>query len=232
MEMATKIIEDRNYVWIYNHILLHELIPAFLIFLSRPLLILFYTIWSIVLLVKHVKQTNESRILSQQSFMRKWFILLFFFLIILIICQSVQIIEATTNKNIIVFYTLTIFQHLSGIGLVGLLISPFFFPEILYGIPRLPGKQPSAPNPINQIESESKTHSAIKFEDDYMISIGQKTQEAMETYKPYVQPDFNLNQLSVLIKTPVHHLAYYFREYKKQSFQYYKNEWRMAPVET
>lgn len=228
IEIASKIIEDRNYVWIYNRTLFHELVPAFLIFMSRPALILGYTIWSIVLLVKYVKRKNESRILSQQSFMSKWFILLFFFLIILIVCQSIQIIEVNSIKNIVVFYTLTIFQYLSGIGLVGLLISPFFFPEILYGIPRLPGTLSNVQKPITPDDSSSKIHSAPRYEENYMLSIEQKAQQAMETYKPYVQPDFNLNQLSVLIKIPVHHLAYYFREYRKQSFQNYKNEWRIA----
>ena len=49
----------------------------------------------------------------------------------------------------------------------------------------------------------------------------------MENFQPYTNPGFNLAELSVLINIPVHHLAYYFREEKKQSFSDYRNEWRV-----
>jgi arylsulfatase len=40
--------------------------------------------------------------------------------------------EFFTRYDIKIFYTLNVLQILSGIGLIGLLISPFFFPGILY----------------------------------------------------------------------------------------------------
>ena len=35
----------------------------------------------------------------------------------------------------------------SGVGLAGLLISPLFFPSILYGMPRIPGVNPEGTPP-------------------------------------------------------------------------------------
>lgn len=35
------------------------------------------------------------------------------------------------------FYTMNALQILSAIGLIILLVSPFFFPEVIYGLPRL-----------------------------------------------------------------------------------------------
>ena len=35
----------------------------------------------------------------------------------------------------------------SGVGLAGLLISPLFFPSILYGMPRIPGASPADTRP-------------------------------------------------------------------------------------
>lgn len=46
--------------------------------------------------------------------------------------------------------------------------------------------------------------------------------------QPYLRPDFNMTQLAVLLNIPVHHLAYYFRVVKKQSFSDYRNEWRIV----
>ena len=45
--------------------------------------------------------------------------------------------------------------------------------------------------------------------------------------QPFLQPDLNMAQFAVTIQIPVHHLAYYFREVKKQSFSDYRNKWRI-----
>ena len=67
----------------------------------------------------------------------------------------------------------------------------------------------------------------LSFESDYLHSIGRKADFCMKELHPYLQPNFNLFKLSVLIDIPVHHLAYYFREEKKQSFNDFRNEWRI-----
>jgi AraC-like DNA-binding protein len=66
-----------------------------------------------------------------------------------------------------------------------------------------------------------------KFETDYIDTIGQKIDLGMTDHQPYLQQDFNLAQLSVLIKIPAHHLAWYFKEIKCQSFTDFRNEWRI-----
>ena len=43
----------------------------------------------------------------------------------------------------------------------------------------------------------------------------------------YLQSDCNLAYFAKFIKIPAHHLAYYFREVRKQSFNDYRNEWRV-----
>jgi AraC-like DNA-binding protein len=112
---------------------------------------------------------------------------------------------------------------------MGLLISPFFFPSILYGLPRIPDKPAEEKNQENQVytlPTEVKA-SAFRFEADYLENLGQKVDSCMKEFQPYLQTDFNLTHFSVLTKIPVHHLAYYFREEKKQRFNDYRNEWRV-----
>jgi AraC-like DNA-binding protein len=110
-----------------------------------------------------------------------------------------------------------------------LLISPFFFPSILYGLPRIP-ESIAIQNPkeweLNEISGLPKK-SANQFESGYLQLISQKTESCMNEFQPYLQRDFNLAQFSVLTHIPVHHLAYYFREEKKQSFIDFKNLWRI-----
>ena len=49
----------------------------------------------------------------------------------------------------------------------------------------------------------------------------------MEEDQPYLQADCNLAFLSKLLDLPVHHLAYYFREERKQYFNDFRNEYRV-----
>ncbi|MCX6224522.1 MAG: helix-turn-helix domain-containing protein [Bacteroidia bacterium] len=66
-----------------------------------------------------------------------------------------------------------------------------------------------------------------QLESDYLQSIGRGADAFMEKFQAYTNSGFNLAELSLLIHVPVHHLAYYFREEKKQSFTEYRNEWRV-----
>jgi YesN/AraC family two-component response regulator len=54
----------------------------------------------------------------------------------------------------------------------------------------------------------------------------------MTEHKPYLQKNFTLAELSVLIHVPVHHLAIYFREEREQSFLNYRNQWRVEYAKT
>jgi AraC-like DNA-binding protein len=65
------------------------------------------------------------------------------------------------------------------------------------------------------------------FETHYLNSIDQKANFYLQESQPYLQPDFNIAQLSAQIHIPIHHLYYYFREEKKQHFNDYINEWRI-----
>lgn len=161
--------------------------------------------------------------------MVKWLSVLLLLLFILVSSHSLLFAKFFVWKDINIFYTLNVLQILSGIGLTGLLISPFFFPNILYGLPQVPEEILTAVH--NHAEGDYSAKKGKKqtfnFESDYLFSIGQITDSCMKELHPYLHPDFNLTQLSVLIHIPVHHLAYYFREVKKQSFNDYRNEWRI-----
>jgi YesN/AraC family two-component response regulator len=120
-------------------------------------------------------------------------------------------------------------QILSLLGLIGLLITPFFFPGILYGLPVSPTPTPSletAGNELSFSTSDLKKN-AHTFELDYIVTIIQKMATCMQEQQPYLQNDFNLTHFSVLIDIPAHHLVYFFREVKKQSFNEYRNECRV-----
>ena len=237
LEIATKIVEDNTYIWLFQPTLFAKHFSAFIIFISRPVLVFGYTIWSVVLFIRFKWIKGESNVFSKQHFMSKWLIGLFVFLAIWFVSHALQIVESAFSGTLNIFYSLNILQFLSATGLIGLLVLPLFFPAILYGLPIYPppttpltdqdesiGKKPGKPDDptVTEIKVENK------YEADYMLNIHQNIELCMKNLKPHLQPDCNLTYLSKLIDVPMHHLAYYFREEKKQTFNDYRNGWRIG----
>jgi AraC-like DNA-binding protein len=229
VEMANQIILDVGFIQNHHSTILYKWIGVPAVFLSRPVLILAYILWSALLVIRFVREKSNSTVFTRQGFMLKWISLLLGFFLILVISHTLLIVKATFERSLVIFYTLNILQILSAISLIGLLISPFLFPEILYGLPRFPEKVLSK---ISEDYESDRADAAsnkrqIKLEDEYISEIGRKADLCMSELRPYLQPECNIAYISKLIKIPVHHLGYYFREIKKRHFNDYRNEWRV-----
>jgi hypothetical protein len=97
------------------------------------------------------------------------------------------------------FFTLNFLHVLSGVGLAGLLISTFFFPGILYGLPQSPelAEAPGNTDEVNEPLSAETKKMSSKFEADYLDFICKQTEKCMKEFHPYLQQDLNLVQLSM-----------------------------------
>ncbi|WP_172594519.1 helix-turn-helix domain-containing protein [Mariniphaga sediminis] len=156
--------------------------------------------------------------------MKKWLCYLLGFMLILVISQLFMVSKSFEMHFPAIFFTFNIIRVISVVGLVGLLISPFFFPTILYGLPRMPERNEEEKD--NRLTNETKPPSN-SFESDYLQSIGLKSDSLMKEKQLYLEPECNLGFFSRQIDVPAHHLAYYFREIKKQRFNDFRNEWRI-----
>ena len=229
VEAARAVVKDQEYIMVYKATLLSEIIPAVAIFLARLFLILGYTIWSIGLFINYLIKKKSAVVLSKQHFMKKWLFILLGSLLVLVVSQILLVIKSFEMHFSELFFTLDVIRVISVFGLVGLLISPFFFPAILYGLPRFPESNTTVktneekPDTIHEERRKNSNH----FESNYIHYIHHKADSCMKEVQPYLQHDFNLAHLSVHTQIPVHHLAYYFREEKKQHFNDYRNEWRI-----
>jgi AraC-like DNA-binding protein len=222
--------------------LLYSVLHPGLVYISRPLLVIGYAIWSSVIFIRWLKNRKNRTVLSQQQYMIPWLTVLLGFVFILSISQLIAMTEAYISNNLKVFFTLRLLHLFSGVGLTGLLISPLFFPSILYGMPRIPAASPAAtppgPNPIpirapnlvpgtDPLSRVPEDHPKPGFEANYMKQIGSKMDECMQHLQPYLQHDCNLAYMAKLTGIPAHHLAYYFREEQRQPFNEYRNLWRV-----
>ena len=229
IQAAKEVVKDVSYMQTYHSTILDQLFPVSAIYLSRPILVLVYTLLSMGLFINFLVKKKSTEVFTKQRFMKKWLCFLLGFLLVLEVTQIFLIIKAFEMHFSELYFTLNILRILSALGMIGLIISPFFFPKILYGLPRMPEsvmdevkenmKEPSVPS--------GESRNPNPFEYTYIHSIGQKTDACMKEHKPYLQPDFNLAHLSVHTQIPVHHLSYYFREEKKQHFNDYRNQWRI-----
>ncbi len=229
VEAARTVVQDAGYMAVYRATLLDKIFSSALEYLTRPILVLGYTFWSAGLFINFLKKKKISLVLSKQHFMEKWLFLFLGFLLILEATQILLIIKAFEMHFSDLYFTINVLRILSVAGLMGLLISPFFFPAILYGLPRFGGSQTTPKTPEENLDSIHEEHrkNANHFETEYLLSIHQKAEFCMKEVQPYLQPDFNLAHLSVHTQIPVHHLSYFFREEKKQHFNDYRNEWRI-----
>lgn len=255
LEIARHIAQNAAYIAQIRPTAIYRFCSNEAVYLSRPLLVLGYLLWTIGMVFSFVRKLKDSLVLRHQRYMLKWITVLLFFLLLLIVAHIFLIHESFVIMNQDFLKTMTLVNMISAIGITGLLISPFFFPSILYGLPRFSvsqaANQPSSlsglaemlkKSPATILEDETEPHfhpdfqesslaekqrTAPTFESDYLLKIRLKAEDCMREERPYLQPGCNLALLSKLINIPAHHLAYYFREEKQQPFNEYRNEWRI-----
>ena len=200
-------------------------IPFLIIFLFRPVYVFSYLIASIVLFVNHLHFKKQFQVFQHQKFMYPWITILFVLMLILIVSHTSILYNLYITKSSAISDSINIIQTVSFVGLSGLIFSLFFFPEILYGMPRFPEQVNSKIS--EELSPKENTKQPSEFEQDYLLLIKRKVDVCMSDLQPYLQSDCNLAYFAKLVKIPAHHLSYYFREERMQAFNDYRNEWRV-----
>jgi AraC-like DNA-binding protein len=229
VEVARAVVNDPAFINEYSATMLTKIFPHVSVFLSRPLLVLLYTAWSVVLLIVYLRKRISTAVFSKQSFMKSWLFHLLGFTLILSASQVILLVRTFEMQFSDASFALNLVRVLSIAGLIGLLISPFFFPSILYGLPRMPesSRKPGTSEVKDETTHRGSKAPKVSYETEYLKSIEKKTESCMSELKPYLSPDCNLAYFSKLINVPAHHLAYYFKEIRKQRFNDFRNKSRI-----
>jgi len=222
VEIAKSILEIPGFLMTYKVTALSNIFTVTGMYLSRPISVLFYSLWSIGIFIGYLHSHRESSVFSGQIFMVKWLSALLGFLLLLATCTFLMIFNTFLLNSHGLYHTINLLHILSAIGLTGLLVSPFFFPNILYGLPRF--DQPPGEN----LTSTDRKAVEQNFESEYLKKMEEKIELYMCEFQPYLQLDFNIGKFAELLDIPCHHLAFYFREVRKQSFNDYRNECRLS----
>ncbi len=226
---ANEVVKDVGYIEHYKATILSEIFSVPAIYLSRPVLILAYTLWSGILWIRYSVKDKVSGVFSRQRFMRVWISLLLGTLFVAVMSHILLIIKVFSMNFSELAFAMNVLRIVSALGLIALLISPFFFPAILYGLPRVPHDSEASKMALKKRNGKPgyllKTN--LHLEGSYLDSIGNKADSYMMNHQPFLQPHYNINQLAVEIDVPLHHLGYYLRLIKNQSFTEYRNKWRI-----
>lgn len=229
LEVALRLVENPNFIGEFDAVYLYQIIPKKLVYLSRPVLIFVYAFASLVALFRFIRSKATVKVFARQAYVIKWLSVLLGFLFVLIVSHTLLLNESFTIKDSAIFYTLSLMRILSLIGLAGLMISIFFFPGILYGLPQLPKSfdLKNHKSEIREVFCEATPKSSQTFKTEYLDSIKQKTDVCMKELQPYLQSECNLASMAKLTNIPAHHISFFFREVKHQSFNDYRNSWRV-----
>ncbi len=225
MAIADQILSDRNFIWKSNFILVNYYYPIFINFLSRPLLIFIYSAFSLKYLIK--KSSNES-LKYELKVNKKWLIILLSTIIAISFLQVIQILLSTFKLNINPFLSINFIQISSVILLSTLIILPFLNPKDLYGLKNnvlSPNNETECIN--NNVDEKRNFSFKLLFDENYTQIVEQKVNNCMKKNQPYLRAECNISLFAKLIKIPTHHLLYYFKEIKKQSFNDFRNELRV-----
>jgi hypothetical protein len=183
MQIAARIVGNSEYLTTCEATVLYKIIPASFIFLSRPVLALAYVLWSSGMFVRFIIGKHKtSELVSIPRLTIQWLSVLLGLVLLLNVSYILQIIESIANQSLNLFFTFNTLQVLSGIGLTGLLILPFFFPDILYGFHWTTGKETvlQVAEPAKQEAAPGEAKKNPVFEPEYLHFIEKKTYACMK----------------------------------------------------
>jgi AraC-like DNA-binding protein len=122
-------------------------------------------------------------------------------------------------------------------------LSLLFFPEILYGLPRAKTVVTIDPktsvkttvnktiNPEDSKQNLPETQIQLKHlptNEDPFQELANRIQQYMHEDRPYLQPDFNVTDLSIRFEVPRHHIDYCFSRVLLEKFTDMRKRLRVA----
>ena len=218
-EIASQILQNLEAV---KTLKVNWLYPAIVGFMARPLLVLAYTIYIWVMLIRY---KPESEILKripaeQYSFVKKWIfglsimsaiIAASFFVITLNLLVQNGISKALLNSMPLHF--------IAGIIFCMLPITLFLFPKILYGIPILTVKEKPS------LTGDSKK--TKKLDEDPFLELSNNILNYLQWERPFVNSAFSMSHIAVIFNVPQHHVAYCFNHVLNKKFSNLRTEFRV-----
>ena len=244
MDVAREIIRDIN---VAKQIRPNFIVPLWINVLLRPLQMIAYALAGMFMILKSQKTLSNSRYIpkNQLTSFRNWLLML----------SGIILLIALTYLSISVYYVFVpdinrqhldnMFLHnMTAFSLTLIPVTLIIFPQILYGIPRY---HHPLPYPLDYTiggNTEAKGMAEVayaeetspvtnyaagrKIEEDPFVGLAERILKVMEEKKPYLDYDFNLEDLAKLLDVPKHHIYYCFRNILHTKFTRLRMDYRIS----
>lgn len=220
------ITENRKYIFNFKPLLF----SGEIVVIIRLISVFTYIILSTILFFKHY----NFKIDKQNTLIYRWLLILLSLNYVLnfsIVHYLFKIIYNWNFTNSIPLYSnYAYYISIASITLINLTL--FFFPSILYGLPRMDyyiKARVKDVKPLTLNETEQKSNRDFEISEEKLQIIKSKI-DAYSSSKPYLQLNFTLVNMAREINIPIHHLSYYFNEYRKVDFVNWRNQLRIEYV--
>lgn len=199
-------------------------------FLIRVSLFLVYILYSAIFLWK-----NSSLLKAQKAVPTKQFIISMRWLVTLL--SSVFVITVYLLALTLLSFALSpkeafsssYWLHLiSGIAYFIMTFSLLVFPEILYGMPRSSERKNTIPSEI--FFYEKSYPELFQKQDNPLFPLGVVMITVLETEKPFLNPDFSVDNLAVLLQEPQHKISYCINTLLETSFYQLRSKLRVEHI--
>ena len=177
---------------------------------ARTILLIIYGLFSIVLLLKY--SINNKLDIKQVLIRNKTITWLYFITINVIISGLSYLLMIIKFMNERMHSREQINEmSLNYISAFSFFLIPVFiivFPAVLYGLPIVDRDKIAMYIPKNKIARKTKLKQSDKVENLEMEELTQAMQNYLKTEKPFVDPNFRLDDLAKQLDVPKHHLYY------------------------
>lgn len=222
LELANRILADPNYLKSLN---LGWLYPSNFNMIGRPIFMILYVILIIRLYREHSGELYRNALPdSHRQLMRKWLVLLLivvsFAALSYLLGALVFINTPNIPKETVLHSPLTLIVMLFFLMIPLLIV---IFPQVLYGIPIVKKKRKSFDHYLNAGE----IYKYVNKSDDPLKEDAIRILDSIHKEKWYLDPEFNVDILSVKLELPKHHIYYCFNYIIKSKFTALRSQLRI-----
>ena len=206
-----------------NHVVIHQInsfyVPK-IAFISRPLFVILYALYCFYLLIRYKRKqhTVESKTENQITISYKWLWILTGSLFA--VCAG--FLSLTLNLVDTSISTLLI-DSVPAHFISGILFFLFptclilFFPKVLYGMPTV----------LVSTKTKKPRKNTVIIDNDPFNEVAEQMIAYFKEEKPYLNPEFEISDLSIALQIPQHHIAYCFSSILDTKFTSYRTKMRV-----
>jgi AraC-like DNA-binding protein len=221
-ELAQKIV---NHIIVHKNLEISWLYPHFLNTFFRPLLLLIYCIAILLIIFNQRKNKSLQQIPEKQKrFIFTWLVAISILTSVIAFCYSAATyyfynLPEFTNKDV----NNSAYLIVTAVCYCAIPINLLIFPEILYGLPRSKNKLNNKVN--SQSNEDDKTVPERSL--DPLKPIADRITLFINTEKPYLSEDFNIDDIADRLDIPKHHVYYCFSNFFDKKFTKLRTELRV-----